>query len=271
MIKNQLEEYLFNSVDKINDILDNNLLIEDKNITNKNDYYFIHEKEKEIDNKFLIQIPQFKPKDIVLLYFQIGAKNKKADEYEIYEGPIIKLIKYNRILDVLKEQKNNILNDNFGQKNAKTTAIQIIYTLSKNTFTINESFDVFEQNIDDILSNLAKNNTQEKKEFINIFKITLDIAKKIDEINKSEKIELNLEDTKFIDEYDWYQNIDYTTQYPHLIYILNKYDGIFDDIKELYKKDSFNKNNLKNQISIPYWLILLRLLTYKDNIEIDYY
>ena len=271
MIKNQLEEYLFNGVDKINDILDNNLLIEDKNITNKNDYYFIHEKEKEIDNKFLIQIPQFKPKDIVLLYFQIGAKNKKADEYEIYEGPIIKLIKYNRIMDVLKEQKNNILNDNFGQKNAKTTAIQIIYTLSKNTFTIKESFDVFEQNIDDILSNLAKNNTQENKEFINIFKITLDIAKKIDEINKSEKIELNLEDTKFIDEYDWYQNIDYTTQYPHLIYILNKYDGIFDDIKELYKKDSFNKNNLKNQISIPYWLILLRLLTYKDNIEIDYY
>jgi len=116
MIKEQLEEYLYNTVDKINDILDNNLLLNDESITNKNDYFFLHEKEKEIDNKFLIQIPQFKSKDIVLLYIQFGAKNKKTKDYEPNEGPIIKQIKYNRIIDVLMVQKTNILNDNFGKK-----------------------------------------------------------------------------------------------------------------------------------------------------------
>jgi len=38
MIKEQLEEYLYNTVDKINDILDNNLSSNDESITNKNDY-----------------------------------------------------------------------------------------------------------------------------------------------------------------------------------------------------------------------------------------
>jgi len=76
----------------------------------------IIKKEKEIDNKFLIQIPQFKSKDIVLLYIQFGAKNKKTKDYESNEGPIIKQIKYNRIIDVLMAQKTNILNDNFGKK-----------------------------------------------------------------------------------------------------------------------------------------------------------
>ena len=68
MIKAHLEQYLYNSIPEINKILDNNLLLDDENIINKNDYYFIHEIGKEINSKFLIQIPKFKPKDIVLLY-----------------------------------------------------------------------------------------------------------------------------------------------------------------------------------------------------------
>ena len=50
-------------------------------------------------------------------------------EYEPYEGPILKQIKYSRILDVLLGNKINILNDNFGKKTAEESAKEIIYTL----------------------------------------------------------------------------------------------------------------------------------------------
>ncbi len=39
---------------------------------------------------------------------QFGSKNKNK-EYEAFEGPILKQIKYNRILDVLLGNKNKIL------------------------------------------------------------------------------------------------------------------------------------------------------------------
>ena len=274
MIKAHLEQYLYNCIPEINKILDNNLLIDDEKIINKNDYYFIHEIGKEINNKFMIQIPKFKPKDIVLLYMQFGAKNKKSREYEPSEGPIIKQIKYSRILDVLMEQKNNILNDNFGKKTAETTAKEIIYTLCKNTFKIENSFDDFSNDIINILSQLSEKlnnennfkNSQKNKEFIDIFKITLDISKKIDNLISGNEIKLNFEDAKFLEDDKWNLDIDYISRYPHLIYILNKYEGIYDDIKELYKINIFKPEEDK----IPFWLILLRLLSNKNNIEVDY-
>ena len=270
MIKNHLEQYLFNCPKEINKILENNLLLNDKDVTNKNDYYFIREKEKEIENDFLIQIPQLKPKDIVLLYMQFGAKNKKTRDYEPYEGPILKQISYGRILDVLLSQKIQILNDDYGKKTAQKTAIEIIFTLIKNTFDIKFSFDEFEQDTDNLLNKLKdenKENKQKIKEFVDIFKITLDIARKIDELNSKEKIKLTYDDVNFLKEdkdYKWYRDIDYTTKYPHLVYILNKYEGLYDDLKEFCKipKDETD--------SIPYWLILLRLLANKENIEVDY-
>jgi len=60
---------------------------------------------KGINNKFLIQIPKFKPKDIALLFIQFEVKNKKTREYELNEGSILKQIKYNRVLDALMEEK----------------------------------------------------------------------------------------------------------------------------------------------------------------------
>ena len=52
-----------------------------------------------------------------------------------------------------------------------------------------------------------------------------------------------------------------------MIYILNKYEGLYDDLKEFCKipKDPNDESN-----SIPYWLILLRLLANRENIEVDY-
>jgi len=201
-------------------------------------------------------------------------KNKKSREYEPSEGPIIKQIKYSRILDVLMEQKNNILNDNFGKKTAETTAKEIIYTLCKNTFKIENSFDDFSNDIINILSQLSEKlnnennfkNSQKNKEFIDIFKITLDISKKIDNLISGNEIKLNFEDAKFLEDDKWNLDIDYISRYPHLIYILNKYEGIYDDIKELYKINIFKPEEDK----IPFWLILLRLLSNKNNIEVDY-
>ena len=79
MLKNHLEQYLFNCTKEINKILENNLLLNNKDVINKNVYYFTTEKEKEIENDFLIQIPQLKPKDIVLLYMQFGEKIIKQE------------------------------------------------------------------------------------------------------------------------------------------------------------------------------------------------
>lgn len=76
MLNAHLKEYLFNCYDKMNEILDNDMN-GDEEISNKFDYYYIHEKEKEFDNNFLIQIPKLKSKDIVLLYMQFGAKKKE--------------------------------------------------------------------------------------------------------------------------------------------------------------------------------------------------
>ena len=271
MIKNKLEQYLFNIKYEINKILENNLLLTDKNdIINKNDYCNILEKEKEIGNEFLIQIPKFNSKDIVFLYMQFGSKNKNK-EYEPYEGPILKQIKYSRILDVLLGNKINILNDNFGKKTAEESAKEIIYTLSKNTFQIKESFDEFTTDIDNKIINLKTEpiDTRKEKDFINIFKMTLDIAKKIDKINNSnDNVKLLFDDTIFFTDQKWYQNLDYTTKYPHLIYILNRYDGIYEDIIEIIK---IKKTNFKtDENTIPFWLIILRLLSNIHNIEVDY-
>ena len=156
---------------------------------NKNDYYFIHEKEKNLENDFLIKIPQLKPKDIVLLYMQFNSKNESV----ISEGPILKQIRYERIIDVLISEKYNILNDNYGKKSALRTATEIIYTLCKNTFHIYDDLDEFEQNIDEKLKKLIDEsedkengkpeNKQKIKDFVGIFTMTLDIARKIDELN----------------------------------------------------------------------------------------
>ena len=77
---------------------------------------------------------------------------------------------------------------------------------------------------------------------------------------------MNYEDAKFLEDDKWNLDIDYISRYPHLIYILNKYEGIYDDIKELYKINIFKPEEDK----IPFWLILLRLLSNKNNIEVDY-
>ena len=131
MIQNNLENYLFNCAKVINGILDNNFILNNKNIINKNDYYFIREKEKRIDNNLVIQLPQLKPKDIVFLFIQFGAKNKKTKDYEPTEGPLLKQIKYNNMIDVLLSQKNIILNDDMGERTAEATAISIIYIYLK--------------------------------------------------------------------------------------------------------------------------------------------
>lgn len=141
MLKEKLEQYLFNSAYEINNLLENNLLLTNKNeIINRNDYCYILKNENEIGNYFLIQIPQIKSKDIVLLYMKFGFKNKNK-EYEAFEGPILKQIKYNRILDVLLGNKNKILDDNFGEKLAEVSAKVIIFTLSKNIFKIEYKFN----------------------------------------------------------------------------------------------------------------------------------
>ena len=201
MIQNNLENYLFNCAKEINGILDNNFILNNKNIINKNDYYFIREKEKRIDNNLVIQLPQLKPKDIVFLFIQFGAKNKKTKDYEPTEGPLLKQIKYNNMIDVLLSQKNIILNDDMGERTAEATAISIIYILSKNLFQLSDNLEDFsnntEQKIEQLLTNVNKNeeeikNNQNKKEIIDIFTFTLDIAKKIDESNKNEKKKIRI-------------------------------------------------------------------------------
>ena len=275
MVHDNLENYLFNSAVEINEILKNNLLlINQSDINNKNDYYYIQEKVKELGNDFILQIPKFTSKDIVFLYIQFGSKNKKGD-YEPFQGPILKQIQYNRILDVLLVNKINLLNDERGKKLAETSAKEIIYDLSKNTFKIEESFDNFSENIDTKILELKdptiKRDTQKEKDFSNIFKITLDIARKIDKMNEKNNIELSYEDTDFLDDEKLekiYKNIENTTKYPHLIYILNKYEIMYDDLIEIYK---IHKKEKKLEINkIPIWLILLRLLCNINNIEVDY-
>ena len=275
MLHDKLENYLFNSTFEINGILKNNLLlINQSDIINKNDYYYIQEKVKKLGNDFILQIPKFTSKDIVFLYIQFGSKNKKGD-YEPFQGPILKQIQYNRILDVLLANKINLLNDDRGRKLAETSAKEIIYDLSKNTFKIEESFDNFSENIDTKILELKdqniKRDIQKEKDFTKIFKITLDIARKIDKMNEKNNIELSYEDTDFLDDdklEQIYKNIENTTKYPHLIYILNKYELMYDDLIEIYK---MHKKEKKFEINkIPIWLILLRLLCNIDNIEVDY-
>ena len=53
--------------------------------------------------------------------------------------------------------------------------------------------------------------------------MTLDIAWKVNQINNNAKIELSFDDTLFLQKRNWYKDIDYTTKYPNLIYIFNKY------------------------------------------------
>ena len=115
MIQSNLEKYLYNTILEINKILDDNLSLANNNDINQDDYYYIHEFLKEVDDNFLVCIPKFSSKDIVSLYILFGAKQKNKSDYEQFEGSIIKPISYKRILDVLMEQKN-ILNDNFGRK-----------------------------------------------------------------------------------------------------------------------------------------------------------
>ena len=259
MIDNNLEKYLFNCSNEINKILENNFLLYEQDITNKNDYYYIYTEEKEIDCNFLIQIPQFKPKDIVLLFFEICSKNKNGD-YEIKEGPLLKKIKHNGIFDILKDNKNEIFNDNFGKKTAKKSAIEIIYILSKTVFKISESFEEFEKDIYTILNKLDfKEINPIDKQIINIFKIILNISIKIDEINSQMKIKLNYDDAKILKDEIIIKDINYILKYPKLIYVIKKYDGLFEDLKKYCKipKEEYD--------SIPYWLILLRLLSNREN------
>jgi len=268
MLKSKLEEYLYNPVYEINIILENNLLLKNNTIINKNDFYYIHEYVKELGNEFLLQIPKFTSKDIVFLFIQFGAKNKNKD-YEPSEGPVIKQIKYSRLLDVLMAKKNKILDDDFGKKSAETSAKEIIFTLSIESFGIKDSFDDFTNDIENKILNLKDNkNTQKEKEFVNLFKMILNIAKNIDRMNSNEiNIKLSFDDILFLKEQKWYQDIKYTTTYPHLIYILNKYEKIYENINEIYKKDGgINEDNN----TIPFWLILLRLLANIDNIEVEY-
>ena len=147
----------------------------------------------------------------------------------------------------------------------------LLKRLSKNTFQIKESFDEFKTDIDNKIINLKTEpiDTRKEKDFINIFKMTLDIAKKIDKINNSnDNVKLLFDDTIFFTDQKWYQNLDYTTKYPHLIYILNRYDGIYEDIIEIIK---IKKTNFKtDENTIPFWLIILRLLSNIHNIEVDY-
>ena len=144
MVEENLKDYLFNCAKEINKILENNLMLNDESIINKKDYYFIHDKLKEVGNQFLIQIPEFKALDIVFLYLQLGTKkSKNINDYELNEGPILKKIKYNKILDVLKNELNNILNDNFGTKSAKQTAIEIIYTIVRDKFSLKYDIKTF--------------------------------------------------------------------------------------------------------------------------------
>ena len=92
------------------------------------------------------------------------------------------------------------MNDNFGRKLAIESAKEIIYTLSKNRFEIKECFEEFSKDIENKILNLKDNNNKQKsKNFIDIFKMTLDIAKKIDDINKNKQnIKLLFDDTIFL-------------------------------------------------------------------------
>ncbi len=148
---------------------------------------------------FLVCMLKFSSKDIISLYILFGAKQKNKSDYEQFEGPIIKPISYKRILEVLMEQKN-ILNDNFGKKLVTESAKEISYTLSKNRFEIKNFFEEFSKNIENKILNLKNNNDKQKsKNFIDIFKIILYIAKKIDDINKNnQNIKLLFDDTVFL-------------------------------------------------------------------------
>ena len=269
MVEENLKDYLFNCAKEINKILENNLMLNDESIINKKDYYFIHDKLKEVGNQFLIQIPEFKALDIVFLYLQLGTKkSKNINDYELNEGPILKKIKYNKILDVLKNELNNILNDNFGTKSAKQTAIEIIYTIVRDKFSLKYDIKTFENDIDNKLNEIVSNNNiEDTKKFITYSKLTLYIAKEIDKVNSDEKIKLIYDDMEFLKddtEEKWYQNSEYITKFPHLIYILSKHEKLYDDLKQ------FNKQQLDEYKSIPIWIILLRLLANKENILVDY-
>ena len=45
--------------------------------------------------------------------------------------------------------------------------------------------------------------------------------------------------------------LDYTSKYPHLVYILNKCEHLHNDLKELYKKEGLSTDNN----IIHFWLI----------------
>ena len=57
MIQSNLEKYLYNTILEINKILDDNLSLTNNNDINQDDYYYIHEFLKEVDNNFLVCIP----------------------------------------------------------------------------------------------------------------------------------------------------------------------------------------------------------------------
>ena len=199
MIQSNLVKYLYNTIFEINKILDDNLSLTNNNYINQDDYFYIHEFLKEVDNNFLVCIPKFSSKDIISLYILLDSKQKNKSDYEQFECSIIKPISYGRMLEVLVEQKK-ILNDNFGRKLTIGSAKEIIYTLSKNRFEIKECFEEFSKDIENKILNLKDNNDKQKsKNFIDIFKITLDIAKKIDDINKNKQnIKLLFDDTIFL-------------------------------------------------------------------------
>ena len=140
MIQSKLKKYLYNTIPEINEILDHNLSLTNNNEINQ-DYYYINAELNKVDDNFLVCIPKFSLKDIVSLYILFGAKQNKSD-YEPFEGPIIKPISYNKILDALMAEKD-IFNDNFGRKLSIESAKEIIYTLSKDTPNIQESFVEF--------------------------------------------------------------------------------------------------------------------------------
>ena len=57
MIQSNLVKYLYNTIFEINKILDDNLSLTNNNYINQENYYYIDEFLKEVDNNFLVCIP----------------------------------------------------------------------------------------------------------------------------------------------------------------------------------------------------------------------
>lgn len=110
-------------------------------------------------------------------------------------------------------KKNKILDDDFGKKSAETSAKEIIFTLLIESFDIKDSFDEFTNDFENKILNLKDNkNIWKEKEFVNLFKMILNIAKNIDGMNSNDiNIKLSFDDILFLKEPKCYQVIDYTT------------------------------------------------------------